>query len=159
MQGQNFIRVILFILFCGIGLAVLSGSVLCDELIGYFSDKAQVKAEEKHTSKLKILNADYDVLLEQLERDPNFVERIAAVTLGTQSQDANTVYPKATPEQLAVARKTLTERSDAHSPEPLVLNWLIRCREPRRRILLFSAGGFLVLISFICFAPMKETSK
>ncbi|MFC1677435.1 hypothetical protein ACFL3G_10295 [Planctomycetota bacterium] len=159
MQGQNFIRVILFILFCGIGLAVLTGSVLLDELIGYYSDKVQVESEEKHTGKLKSLNVDYDVLLEQLKKDPNFAERIAAVTLGPQTQDDDTIYPKATPEQLAAARKALTEKSDADSAEPAVPDWLQRISEPKRRILLFVAGGFLILISFICFGPMKETSK
>lgn len=158
MQGQNFIRVILFILFCGIGLAVLAGSVLLDELIGYYADKAQVQDQIKHTEKLKSLNADYDVLLDQLKNDPNFAQRIAAVTLGTSHGDANTVYPKATPEQLAAARKALAKKTDI-AQEPAVPDWLVRCREPGRRILLFSAGGFLILLSFICFGPLKEVSQ
>ena len=158
MQGQKIIRVILFILFCGVGLAVLSGTVLLDELIGYYSDKAAVKSQEEHIEKLKILNDDYDVLLDQLEKDPNFAERIADVTLGTGHKDANVVYPKATPEQMDATRKALAENS-VNQPPPAVPGWLLRCRERNRRILLFSAGGFLILLSFICFGPMKKINE
>ncbi|MGB2865332.1 MAG: hypothetical protein WBC05_18530, partial [Sedimentisphaerales bacterium] len=104
------------------------------------------------------LNTDYDVLLERLEEDPNLViDRLAPATLGTQSEDPNTVYPRVTSRQLAAARKALMEKSNREFTEAAMPEWLSRCSEPRNRMLLFISGVVLVLISFVCFRPAKRT--
>ncbi|NIP24766.1 MAG: hypothetical protein GWN67_07035, partial [Phycisphaerae bacterium] len=118
-----------------------------------------LKDEKELSNKLKSLNADYDALLQQLKDDPNLIKRIALVTVGKEAEDANTIYPKATAEQLAAARKALTEETSQQSAKETLPRWLARCREPRRRTALFFAGAGLILISFICFGPAKETSR
>ncbi|MGB2865691.1 MAG: hypothetical protein WBC05_20335, partial [Sedimentisphaerales bacterium] len=86
---------ILFILFFSIGAASLSSSVLCDDLIQYYQNKQFLREAQESLDRLESLNTDYDVLLERLEEDPNLViDRLAPATLGTQSEDPNTVYPR-----------------------------------------------------------------
>lgn len=154
MQGRKVIQAVFFVLFFSIGAASLSSSVLFDDLIQYYQNKQFLRAAQKSLDRLKSLNADYDVLLERLEEDPNLVvERLGPATLGTKTVDANTVYPRARSRQLAAARKALMEESNGESTEAAMPEWLRRCSKPRNRILLFISGVVLVLTSFVCFRP------
>ena len=168
LRRQNIIRVFLFVVFFSIGAAALSGSILFADLLRYYNNRELLKAEKELSNRLKSLNADYDALLQQLRDDPNLVKRIALVTLGKEATDANTIYPKATAEQLAAARKALTEETSPASAsggtngnltETTLPEWLTRCRNRRRRTMLFFAGAGLILISFICFGPAQEKSQ
>jgi len=158
-QRQNILRTFLFIVFFGIGAAVLSGSILCDDLVRYYRDKQLLKAAEESLNRLETLNADYAALLERLEQDPNIIKRIAPATLGTGPADANTVYPRATAEQLAAARRILAEDCEQRLSKTEVSVWLARCSEPRRRTGLFLGGAFLILISFILFGPARDKGQ
>ncbi len=146
----------MFVIFFSIGAASLSISVLCDDLVQYYRNRQLLKVTQQSVDRLKSLNTDYDILLEQLEKDPNLVKRLAPATLGTEPEDANAVYPRATPEQLAAARKALMEDQKDQSDAAMLPEWLTRCSEPRRRMTLFIAGSVLVLISFSCFTPAKQ---
>jgi len=159
MRSQNIIRAFLFAVFFGIGAATLGGSVLCNDLIRYYYNRQMLKKTEVNLSRLKSLNDDYDALLQQLEKDPNLVKRIAPATIGTEPAEEETIYPRATPEQLAAARAALTEDSKDHATEPTIPDWIIRCSRPSRRILLFFAGASLILISFICFRPAPPSRR
>lgn len=159
LRRQNIIRAFLFVVFFSIGAAALSGSILFADLLGYYHNKGLLKDEKELSSQLKSLNTDYDALLQQLRDDPNLIERIALVTIGKEAEDANTIYPKATAEQLAAARKALTEETSGEPADATLSKWLTRCREPRRRTMLFFAGAGLILISFICFGPAKEIGR
>lgn len=157
MQGRTVIRLVIFVLFFSIGAASLSSSILCDDLIQYYQNKQFLRAAQKSLDRLKSLNADYDVLLERLEEDPNLViDRLAPATLGTEPKDPNTAYPRARSRQLAAARKALMEESNGESAEAAMPQWLRRSSETRNRILLFISGVVLVLISFVCFRPAQQ---
>ena len=158
MQRRNTIRMILFVIFFSIGAASLGVSILCDDLVQYYRNRQLLKVTRQSLNRLESLNTDYDALLEQLEKDPNFIKRLAPATLGTEPEDTNAVYPRATPEQLAAARKALMEDPNDQSAGPMLPEWLTRCSEPRRRITLFIAGSALILISFTCFATAKQTA-
>jgi len=142
--------------FFAIGAAALSGSILCDDLIKYYQNKRLLEKTEISLKQLQSLNDDYDALLKKKKKDPNFIDRIAPVTLGTEPNEENTIYPKVSPEQLALARKALTKDDDSADEKPILPEWLARSSEPRRRLLLFIAGGVLILVSFACFGPVKE---
>src|SRR4030042_6807294 len=119
MQGRKVIQVVLFVLFFSIGATSLSSSILCDDLIQYYQNKQFLRAAQESLDRLKSLNADYDVLLERLEEDPNMgVEGLAPATPGTKAVDANTVYPRARSLQLAAARKALMEESNRQPAAP-----------------------------------------
>ncbi len=157
MQGRNVIQTILFVIFFSIGAASLGVSILCDDLVQYYRNRQLLRVTQQSVDRLKSLNTDYDILLEQLEKDPNLIKRLAPATLGTEPEDANAVYPRATPEQLAPAHKALMEDQKDQSDAAMLPEWLTRCSEPRRRMTLFVAGSVLILISFTCFAPVKQT--
>ena len=157
MQRRNFIRLILFVVFFSIGATSLGISILCDDLVQYYRNKKLLTVTQQSLNKLESLNTDYDALLEQLEDDPNLVKRLAPATLGVEPEDANAFYPRATPEQLDAARQALEQDPNSQSDAPTLPHWLTRCSEPRRRITLFIAGSFLVLISFTCFTPTRKS--
>ena len=159
LRRQNIIRAILFVVFFSIGAAALSGSILFADLLQYYNNRELLKAEKELSNRLRSLNTDYDALLEQLKNDPNIIKRITIVTLGKDDNDANTIYPEATAEQLAAAKKALTEETSTEPADSKLPQWLIRCQEPRRRMILFFAGAGLILISFICFGPVKENNE
>jgi hypothetical protein len=149
----------LFVVFFSIGAASLSISILCDDLVQYYRNRRQLVVTQQSLEKLESLNADYDALLERLEDDPNLVKRLAPATLGTKPEDPNTVYPRATPEQIEAAQRALAKDPNDLSDAPTLPNWLARCSDSRRRLTLFIAGSFLVLISFTCFTPAKQSKS
>jgi len=162
MRRQDVIRTFLFVVFFSIAAASLSVSILCDELLRYYTNRQLLEAAEGTLSRLESLNTDYDLLLQQLEEDPNLVRHIAPAALGAEAADGNAVYPRASAEQLAAARRALTEGSNRPrfiGGEPMVPGWIIRCSKPTHRVVLFLAGAFLVLISFIWFGPAERAPK
>jgi len=159
LRRQNIIRAFLFVIFLSIGVAAIFVSIVCREFVGYYHKRQLLKAIQQATAQLESLNADYDALLQQLEKDPNLIKRIAPAVLGTQPPDANAVYPKVRVEQLAAARRALMEDLDRQTVDSAVPAWLIRCNSPRSRIVLFLAGACLVLISLVCFGPEKSSSR
>ncbi len=172
MRKQNIIRAFCFVVFFSIGATAMYISIICGELVGRYHKSQLLKAKQEGTTRLKSLNVDYDALLQQLRKDPNLVKRVAPAVLGTEPADANTIYPKATAEQLAAVRRALMEdlsettnaKKGVWEPshkvvEPMIPDWLDRCGEPRRRIILFLAGAFLILISFVWFGRVKEVDQ
>lgn len=156
MLKRNVIRTVLFVIFFSVGAASLGSAVLCEDLVQYYHNRRTLKAAQESLARLESLNNDYDVLLHLVAEDPNFVKRLAPATPGSETEDANTVYPRATAEQLAAARRALTADPKQQVIEPVIPGWLSRCSEPRRRMILFISGIVLILTSLICFEPKKE---
>jgi cell division protein FtsL len=150
-----YIRIIFFILFFSIGTVSLSISVLCEDLIQYYRNRQLTRQAEQSLEKLKTLNSDYDDLLSTLAEDPNYIKRIAPAAIGLENQDANAINPRVEAEQLAAARRALTDPQMAPA-EPVIPRWLGRCSEPAKRMTIFFSGVALILISFICFGPAKK---
>jgi hypothetical protein len=153
MRTQNVLGTLLFAAFFSVGAAALSSAILCDDLLQYYTSRHLLQSAEDSLRRLESLNADYDALLEQLEEDPNLVERIAPVAVGAERVEQDTIYPKVTPGDLDAARKALTEWSGPRASESMIPRWLSRCSAPRQRITLFLSGAFLILVSFIWFGP------
>ena len=165
MQGRNVIRAVLFALFFSIGAAALSISILCDDLVQHYQNTELLRAAQKSLDRLKSLNADYGAVLDRLQadpNDPNSVKHLRRAILGPDPNrpDPNTVYPRATAEQLAAAHRALTADSGEPTSGPLesgMPRWLDRCREPRRKMTLFFSGVILILTSLVCFGRAKQT--
>jgi hypothetical protein len=161
MRTRNAIRTILFVLFFSIGATSLSSSILCDDLVQYYQNKQLLSEARESLNRLRSLNADYDILLAKLQEDPNLFKRLAPATLGPDPRlgEPNTVYPRATAEQLAAARRALmaepNESTAGRAKGPTIPKWLSRTSKPRRRTMLFVCGAVLVLTSFVCFRPVK----
>lgn len=161
MRSQNIIQELLFATFFSLGTAAMVGAILCDELLAHYRNHQLLKEQQEFSIKLESLNADYDALLEQVNRDPNLIKRIGPITLGTEPNDPNTAYPRATVRQLTAARKALMkEDSSLPKPsEPAVPAWLTRCSEPRRRVVLFLAGAALILVALTCFRSVEVKKR
>jgi hypothetical protein len=150
------IRVVAFIAFFSVGAAVLSATVLCDDAVEYFHNKAMLKQADVNLKKLETLDSDYDTVLNQLEGDPRQIARLAPATLGIEPNEPNTVYPRATADKLAAAKRALIEKPDEQATDESTPPWLgLCCQWPRRHILFF-AGAALVLISFVFFGPTTK---
>lgn len=159
MRKQNILRTLLFVVFFSLAAATLAMAILCKDLHQYYLNKAVFKRTQQRLEQLKSLNKDYDFLLNQLQADPNLVERLGPAILGTKPEQANTIYPKAKAEQLAAAKKALTENMSRKAESPEIPEWLDRCNEPTRRIGLFVAGGALTIISFVCFNHSRKKEE
>ncbi len=166
MRIERNIRAVIFVVFFGVGAAVLAVTVLCDDLLEYFHNRVLLQQAEEHLDRLQSLNADYDALLGDLEADPNHLVRLAPALLGIEPNEPNTVYPRATADKLAAARKALLEEPKEPVSDEVSLQRLEKCcRWPYRHILFFS-GAALMLISFIFFGttgrpgrPMAVTTR
>ena len=112
------------------------------------------ESAQKSVEKLTAFNEDYGSLLENIEEDPNFIKRIAPAVSGSEYKDVNAVYPEATARELDAARKAFGNPEE-ESIEPVIPEWLSRCSQPQKRLILFCSGIFLMLISFVCFRPIK----
>jgi hypothetical protein len=160
MLKLNILRSFLFGVFFIVGTAALATAVLHEDLLQYYRNRQLLKDAQKTLVSLENLNEDYDVLLEQVEKDPNVLRRIASVSLGAEQQDQDrTVYPRVTPEQLDAMRSALLEDPNQLARGGELPKWLVRSSEPYYRIALFTAGGFLMLISIICFGTIKPKGQ
>lgn len=159
MLRQGIFHLFFFVVFFSIGAVALGAAVLCDDFVRYCRNEHLVREAQLSVQRLKSLNADYDGLLEQLEKNPDLLKRIAPATLGTEPDDPNAIYPKARAQELAVARKALTEPADREQTDAPVPAWLQRCSEPTKRIVLFIAGAGLVLISLVSFTPQEQQGR
>ena len=153
MQSQGVLHFFFFVVFFSVGAAALGGAVLCDDLILYCHNQQLISKAEMSLGRLESLNQEYDVLLEELEKDPDLLKRIAPATLGTEPGDPNAIYPKAKAREQALAHKALLELSGPEELPDAVPAWLQRCSEPQRKLGLFLAGAGLVLISLVFFTP------
>jgi hypothetical protein len=156
MRLQKFIRFFWFVIFFSVGAAALSLSILASDLMRYYQNKHLLRISQNYLAQLESLNTDYDILLQQLENDPNIIKRIAPATLGTEPADTESISPKVTPEQLEMAREALKYADTQQNEQPPIPQWLERTMDPRRRTVLFLAGAFLILIAFIWFGPAKN---
>ena len=159
MQGQNVTRTLLFVVFFSIAAASLTISVLCDDLLRYYENKNLLKVAGQSLNRLESINADYDALLDGIEKDPELLKRIAPATLGAEHPDPNAIYPKVKAEQLAAAKKALSEDVKQRQAEPQIPRWLNRCSQPRHRAALFVVSAALIVVSFTCLRPAKRIAK
>jgi len=157
MQKQNLLHSIFFVIFFSIGILALTISILCKELLQYYEHHQILKRQLIITEKLKSLDRDYQALLKNIENDPNFAKRIVPATLGTEPDQPDTLFPKPTPQQLEAAKKALIKNSQRQEDREHVPLWIKRCCRPVRRTILFIAGSVLIIISFVCFRPIKPT--
>jgi len=153
VQRQGVVLLLFFVVFFSVGAAALGGAVLCDDFIQYCRNKSLLQQSQESLRRLESLNAEYDALLDELQTNPDVLKRIAPVTLGTEPNDPNTIYPKARAGELAIARRTLMAQAEEEPAAPVLPTWLQRCSDPTKRIALFIAGASLVLISLVCFTP------
>ena len=141
------------------GATVVCIAALCDDLVQYYSDRQRLAEARQMVDLLEKLNADYDALLAQVQRDPELIRRIAPATLGTWPQDANTAHPDVRLEELMAARQALSVADEAPEEPPMLPEWLARCSQPAHRLGLFLCGAGLVMVAFVYFRPQASPTE
>jgi len=159
MQRHGILRFLVFVVFFSTGAVALGGAVLCDDFIQYCRNKQLVREARLSVRRLESLNAEYDVLIEQLQSNPDLLRRIAPVTLGAEPNDPNTVYPRARARELAIARKVVMDQAGEDPVEVAIPRWLQRCSDPAKRIILFVSGASLILIAMVCFSSAEREQE
>ena len=154
MNKSEIIRIAFFILFFSIGASALGLSVLSDDLVRYYRDVKLRESAQQAKEKLEILNEDYGSILKNLDEDPNYIKRIAPIVSGSEYRDPNAIFPKETAREMAAARKAFEDPNE-EAAEPVMPVWLSRSSQPQKRKILFFCGVALILISFVCFRPVK----
>lgn len=139
-----------FVLFSGCGLAAVFVSIAAPELRIYYHNRKAVERAEERLEQLKKIEQDYNILLERLKSDPNFIKRAIPPVLASLPNEPNTAYPKAQNEQLKAAARALAENSE-NKIEREYPDWLERCSNPKIRWTIFFCGAALVIISLVFF--------
>ena len=157
MNRETISRLIIFFIFFAAGISAMMGSLLLNDIYNYYHNKNLIAEAQRNVEKLKTLNDDYDDLLRQLRSDEHLGRRLASATLGLEPKEQGVAYPHETLQQLAAAKQALVEESEEQSSgEPALPVWLERCKSPSRRLGVFIAGAFLLVISFTYFGPQKQ---
>jgi hypothetical protein len=153
---QNFTRLLLFVILFTIGAVALAAATLYPDLLRYYRYRQLLQSERQSVKKLESLNAQYDALLKNIQQNPGLLSRAAPAVIGAEPADSNAVYPRAAAQELAAAREALDKYTDDAADEQPVPEYMQRLGRPFYRILLFASGCGLVLISFICFGPVRD---
>ena len=153
MQKHKIFGFVFFAVFFGTGAAALVFAILSEQLVEHWRNRGTLSEARQTMEKLRVLNDDYDELLAKLENNPELLQRLAPAVLGTDANDPNTINPHFTQQQLQAVRLALKEQTEQQQKEPPA--WLMRATEPRRRLAIFLASAFLILISFIWFGAAK----
>ena len=156
---QNFVRTLLFVVFFSVGAAAVAASALYSDFVRHYRNKHYLNQAKRLTLKLESLNDDYAAALMRIEEDPNIIKRLAPAAMGVENIDPNTVSPRATPQDLAAAKKALARIVEAEPNEPPIPQWIERCREPKQRTYLFAAGAALILVSFTFFGIVRKPEE
>ncbi len=156
-KGSAFLRFILFSIFFAIGAGAITVSILIDpEVTGYYENISQLKQIEQGNERIERLMIQYDAQIAQIEKDPNLLGKLRAITLGVSPALEGAIVPKASKEQLAAAKEALLKDLKSQERTPAVGVWVQRCSEPNNRRVLFAAGCGLILITFIFFGTPRH---
>jgi hypothetical protein len=156
-KTQAFMRYIFFCIFFAVGIAAIFLSIKADEIYSLYESSSLLSQTGAANQRLTDLNTEYDLQLKTIENDPNIISRLKAVELGQQPQRAETVFPDAPDEIIAIAKEALKNNDNLKPAESAIPKWASRITEPRIRKGLFFAGAALVLLSFVCFGTLKPT--
>ena len=148
------LRLLLFMICSAAGILALSLAVLGPEWKSLYDTEAAVAQTERNNLKIEQIIKDHEILTEQIASDANILAKIAPLTLGSGTQDPNEPIAKITAETLSRAKAVLN-RQDNTPGDPQVPIWLQRSTTKNNRIILFTCGAGLVIVSFACFGKMK----
>jgi hypothetical protein len=156
---EKIFRLLLFVIFGAAGICAVALAVLGPEWKSLYQLKAAIRQTEQNNQKIEEIIKDHKILSAQISSDANILNRIAPLTLGQQPDDPNQPLARITADTLARAKTVLQQQTQEAGPE--VPKWLERCTADENRVILFAAGGGLVVISFACFGEKrsKEVKK
>jgi hypothetical protein len=153
---ENILRLLLFLVFSAAGTLSIALAALGPEWKILYGLNAAITQTQQSNREIEEIIKDHQVLISQINTDPNILKRIAPLTLGAEPKDTNQPAAKITQETLARAKAVLQQQQTQNDPNgPKVPEWLERCTTDYGRITLFTAGCGLIIVSFACFGKKK----
>ena len=156
-KGSAILRYLLFCIFFAAGAGAVALSILIDpEISKYYQSRLQLRQVEEGNVRMQKLIDQYDLQIQQIERDPNLLTKLQTFTFGHEPDIEGVILPKASEEELAAAKEALFAKLDAQNQEQLVPQWVHRCGQPKNRKVLFVAGCGLIVVTFIFFGTPRR---
>lgn len=151
---MRFLRYVLFCVFFAIGAGSVALSIVAEEVYSLYSSQTLVARFADDNEKITSLSQQYDAQMQLIRSDPNTLDRLKGIMLGTENQDdENVAVPEVSERELINASNALLEDMEATAQNrPVVAEWLGRCTQPKSRTILFLAGAALVLTAFVFFS-------
>jgi len=158
---MRFLRYVLFCVFFAIGAGSVALSIVAEEVYSLYSNRTLVAKFADDNEKITSLSQQYDAQMRLIRNDPNTLDRLKGIMLGTENQDDEDVaVPEVSERELINASNALLEDMEtAAQNRPVVAEWLGRCVQPKSRTILFLAGGALVLTAFVFFSSPTTSKK
>jgi hypothetical protein len=153
---ENIFRLFLFMVFSAIGICAVAMAVLGPGWGNLYQMNAAVKQTERNNQKIEEIIKDHQILTAQINSDANILRKIASITLGVEPCEPNQPVVKITADTLSRTKAIFEQQSQENSDDSQVPKWLQRCTTAENRIILFSAGAGLVVVSFACFGNRRD---
>jgi hypothetical protein len=156
---EDIFRLILFMVSSAIGISAVALAFLAPEWENLYQLNAAVLQTQRNNQKIESIINDHQELTARISADPNILRRIAPVTLGIDPCEPNQPSVKMTADMLAGAKAVLQQQDGQDSDNTQIPKWLARCTQDDNRIVLFSAGAGLIVVSFACFGRRKGNKE
>ncbi len=152
-----FLRFIFFCVFFAAGSAAIAVSILSEELYVYYNNRGRLAHLEYTNRKIEQLIPKVGEQIEQIEKDPNILNKLRPLITGKQPFADDTAFPRGEDSRIESIVDLAVERA-IPDPEPQVEvpAWITRTMQQRVRYSLFLAGAGLILLDFIFFGAAEK---
>ena len=156
---QLILQTFFFCVFFACGIASISVSVLSEELMDYYFNKAYLAETQNKIERAKELCMRYDEQIALIHEQPEVLARLKKVQLGQALESNDEVLYPALNSELNVDSRAVVEqirRTNVNNQKTPF--WLEKLGDGKKRFYLFGLGVVLVFVSFICFSgPVLES--
>ncbi len=154
-RAASILRYIFFCIFFAAGASAIALSILADEIVQNYQGVEQLNLTEKNTIRLEELLKAYDLQIEQVQNNPEVLERIRRKVLGDENEDPDAADIIATLEELRFAEEALAPSPNSNNTSSRLRIYAERSTEKHVKQGLFLSGAGLILIAFTFFGAAK----
>ena len=150
------VRFVLFCVFFAVGASAISLSILVEETLQRGSNMFLLEKIQAENEKIESLTSDYESQIEQIKTNPEVLQRLKQITMGSRPTAEDTAFPRVSERQLAIATRALMAELGETKRQPNHPEWLVRCCRVKERKTLFFTGAGLILVAFIFFGTPRN---
>jgi len=138
----------------------MAGAILAPEILENYEGQIKIYRIEQRNQAIRELDEKTVRLIEQIEDDPEILERLVPIKTGQDFNEPGAILPKVSEEELENAMQALKEmKAQQGDVEPVVPGWVVRINGRISRYVLLIAGAALVLVSFSCFNSREQRTE
>ena len=149
------VRFVLFCIFFAVGASAISLSILVEEILQQGGNIFLLEEIQADNEKIESLTVDYESQIEQIKNNPEALQRLKQITIGSRPEAEDTAFPRLSEQELAMATKALMAELGETNRQPNHPEWLVRCSGVKERKTLFFTGAGLILVAFIFFGTPR----